>query len=111
KANVLPVMQQIVTRLQDIGIRLHVDLREGLSPGFKYNDWEMRGVPLRIEIGPKDVEKGTVALARRDIAGREGKQFVEQAILTERVPALLAEIQASLLQQATEFRNFRCHEV
>lgn len=111
KANVLPVMQQIVTRLQDIGIRLHVDLREGLSPGFKYNDWEMRGVPLRIEIGPKDVEKGTVALARRDIAGREGKQFVEQAILTERVPALLAEIQASLLQQATEFRNSRCHEV
>ena len=46
--------------------------------GFKFNDWEMRGVPVRVEIGPKDVEKGSVALARRDRPGREGKSFVSQ---------------------------------
>ena len=51
------------------------------SSGFKFNDWEMRGVPVRVEIGPKDVEKGSVALARRDQPGREGKTFVSQTDL------------------------------
>ena len=57
---------------------MRTDERDGLSPGFKFNDWEMRGVPLRIEIGPKDVAKGTVVLARRDKPGKEGKSFVPQ---------------------------------
>ena len=56
-------------------IRVRMDEREGTSPGFKFNDWEMRGVPLRIEIGPKDVAKGSVVLARRDRPGKEGKSF------------------------------------
>ncbi len=111
KAKVLPVVEEVVSRLQNAGIRLHVDRRENLSPGFKYNDWEMRGVPVRVEIGPKDVQKGSAALARRDIPGREGKQFVDQTVLVERVIALLDEIQANLLQQATEFRDGRLHEV
>ncbi|NCP16641.1 proline--tRNA ligase, partial [bacterium] len=72
---------------------------------FKFNDWEMRGVPLRIEIGPKDVEKGTVAMARRDKPGREGKSFVPQAGLSRTVGMLLDEIQASLLARATTFRD------
>ena len=50
-----------------------LDEREGQSPGFKFNDWEMRGVPLRMEIGPKDVAKQRRCLARRDRPGREGK--------------------------------------
>ena len=64
--------------LVDAGIRVKMDEREGMSPGFKFNDWEMRGVPLRIEIGPKDVAKGSVVLARRDRPGKEGKSFVPQ---------------------------------
>jgi prolyl-tRNA synthetase len=71
----------------------------------------MRGVPVRVEIGPKDVEKNSVALARRDVPGREGKQFVSQDNLETTVRDLLAEIQANLLQQATEFRDRNLHEV
>ena len=63
----------------DAQIRVKVDEREGSSAGYKFNDWEMRGVPLRIELGPKDVAKNSVVLARRDRPGREGKSFVPQA--------------------------------
>ena len=77
KSLVMPVVQKIAAELA--GIRVKVDDRTEVTPGFKFNDWEMRGVPLRIEIGPKDVEKGSVALARRDKPGREGKSFVPQA--------------------------------
>jgi prolyl-tRNA synthetase len=111
KAAVMPVAEEVTRRLKTAGIRLHVDTRDGLTPGFKYNDWEMRGVPLRLEIGPKDVQKGTAALARRDLAGREGKQFVDQIAVVERTLALLDEIQASLLQQAAAFQQARVHEV
>ena len=80
-----------------------------LLPGFKFNDWEMRGVPLRIEIGPKDVEKGSVALARRDIPGREGKSFVPQEGFAGRVGEALNEIQAALYDRALAFRE-QIHE-
>jgi prolyl-tRNA synthetase len=68
------------------GIRVILDEREGISE-FKFNDWEMRGV-LCIEIGPKDVEKKTVDLARRDRPGKEGKSFVPQEQVSEAVPSL-----------------------
>ncbi|NJL94495.1 MAG: proline--tRNA ligase, partial [Anaerolineae bacterium] len=93
------------------GIRLHVDTRESLSPGFKYNDWEMRGVPLRMEVGPKDLQNNTVALARRDIPGKEGKQFISQDGLLQAVQDLLAQIQAAMLQRATAFRDASITEV
>ena len=70
-------------------------MRENLTPGFKFNDWELRGVPSRIEIGPKDVQKNSVALARRDKPGRKGKSFVPQAGLLEAVQSLLATIQSA----------------
>ena len=70
--------QRLRRELVDAGIRVKMDEREGMSPGFKFNDWEMRGVPLRLELGPKDVAKGSVVLARRDRPGKEGKSFVPQ---------------------------------
>ena len=70
----------------------------------------MRGVPLRIEIGPKDVAKGSVALARRDISGRDGKSFVSQKGLVTSVTKMLESIQESLLQKATEFRDANIHD-
>jgi prolyl-tRNA synthetase len=82
-----------------------LDEREGASPGFKFNDWEMRGVPLRIEIGPKDVQKGTVVLARRDKPGKEGKSFVPQSGITIAVAGLLEAIQKALYERALQFRN------
>jgi prolyl-tRNA synthetase len=111
KETVMPVVHEISQRLRNAGLRIHVDLRDNLSPGFKYNDWEMRGVPIRVEIGPKDVEKGSAAVARRDVPGRDGKQFVDQGVLIENVVSLLDEIQANMLKQATEFRDSHLHEV
>lgn len=110
KAKVMEVADRIFKELKAAGIRVKVDDRDNVSSGFKFNDWEMRGVPLRIEVGPKDVEKGTVALARRDKPGREGKSFVPQAGLDSAVSGLLTDIQASLLQRATEFRDANIHE-
>jgi prolyl-tRNA synthetase len=92
-------------------IRFKVDDRENLSPGFKYNEWELKGVPVRVEVGPKDVDKGTVAVARRDIPGREGKAFVPQEGLTERLTALLEEIQQALFDRALAFRASRTRAV
>jgi prolyl-tRNA synthetase len=109
-----PVMEAVTrlnAELKAAGIRTHVDSREDKMPGFKYNDWEMRGVPLRMEVGPKDVQNNSAALARRDVPGKEGKQFVPQAGLAVQVQNLLADIQANMLRQATEFRDANIHTV
>jgi prolyl-tRNA synthetase len=74
---VMPVVEKLKAELS--AFRIKVDDRTEVTPGFKFNDWELRGVPLRIEVGPKDVEKGTFAMARRDIPGRDGKSFVPQS--------------------------------
>jgi prolyl-tRNA synthetase len=111
KAQVMPVVEKIKAELLEAGIRLKVDDREEVTPGFKFNDWEMRGVPLRIEVGPKDVAKGTVAFARRDIPGREGKSFVPQENLAAQVRDMLGTIQANLLAKATAFRDAHIPEV
>ena len=103
KALVMDAVKRITTGWKGT-IRFKIDEREHLTAGFKFNEWEVKGVPVRIEVGPKDVEKGSVALARRDIPGRDGKSFVPQDGLTERVVALLAEIQTALYQRALTFR-------
>lgn len=104
-ASVMEAVRRAEAELKAAGVRVKVDDRTEVTPGFKFNDWELRGVPIRIEIGPKDVEKGSVALARRDRPGREGKSFVPQARLAETVKSLLADIHNSLLARATAFRD------
>ncbi|MBE2222316.1 MAG: proline--tRNA ligase [Anaerolineae bacterium] len=111
QVSVLEATNRIQQELVAAGIRVKVDDRENLSPGFKFNDWELRGVPARIEIGPRDVEKNSVALARRDVPGREGKQFVSQEGLGQTVADLLVEIQQALLDRATKFRDDNTHDV
>jgi len=108
---VLEATNRIKQELLDAGIRVKVDDRENMTPGFKFNDWEMRGVPTRIEIGPRDVEKHSVALARRDIPGRDGKQFVSQDGIAQTVADLLVEVQQALLDRATKFRDDNTHDV
>jgi prolyl-tRNA synthetase len=105
RALVMQAAQKIKAELLASGVRLILDEREGTSPGFKFNDWEMRGVPLRIEIGPKDVQKNTVVLARRDKPGKEGKSFVPQAGIAEAVPQTLDAIQKALYTRALGFRE------
>ena len=111
KSAVMEAVHRVQTALKEAGLRVHVDDREEHTPGFKFNDWEMRGVPLRVEIGPKDVRNESVALARRDIPGKAGRQFVPQAGIVEAVQRLLTEIQDNLLQQATAFRDAHIQEV
>jgi prolyl-tRNA synthetase len=110
KSAVTEAVLRISQELSAAGVRAKVDAREEVTPGFKFNDWEMRGVPIRIEIGPKDIEKGSAALARRDRPGREGKSFVNQNGVSAAVPALLDEIQVALLERATKFRDSHIHE-
>jgi prolyl-tRNA synthetase len=105
KALVFEAAKKIREQLVKADVRVKVDEREGQSPGFKFNDWEMRGVPLRMEIGPKDIAKGSVVLARRDRPGKEGKSFVSQDGIVTSVERLLAEIQKALLDRALAFRE------
>ncbi|GIW11257.1 MAG: proline--tRNA ligase [Dehalococcoidia bacterium] len=106
RARVLSVAEQVERALATAGVRVHLDRRDDLTPGFKFNDWEVRGVPLRIEIGPRDVEQQTVVLARRDVPGREGKQAgVPIAGVAAAVQDLLPAVQQTLLQQALAFRE------
>ena len=112
KSLVMPVVEDIKRQLTDInqGFRIHVDNREEVTPGFKFNDWELRGVPLRIEIGPKDVSKDNVAFARRDLPGKEGKSFGPQTQLLAQVAEALMTIQASIHNRALAFRESNTHE-
>jgi len=79
-----------------------LDDRDSQTPGWKFNEWELRGVPLRLEIGPKDLEKSQVVLARRDT--RE-KTFVPMDGLAAHVEQLLAAIQRALFDRAVKFRE------
>ena len=107
---VMPVMDEVFAELKAAGIRVKVDDRDHVSPGFKFNDWEMRGVPLRLEIGPKDVEKGSVAVARRDVPGRDGKSFVSRVGLIATVQEMLDSIQTSMFESAKAFRDANIYD-
>lgn len=102
KETVLPTCQAIRDALTAAGVRVKLDDSEENSPGWKYAEWELRGVPLRLEIGPKDIEKGTVFSARRDT--RE-KAALPMADLPATVTALLQAIQDNLLARARAFRE------
>jgi prolyl-tRNA synthetase len=99
---VLPRARAIRDELAQRGVRVMLDDREAYTPGWKFAEWELRGVPLRVEIGPKDLEKSQVIVARRDT---RDKQAIGFDGLGDRVVTLLDEIQASLYQRALAFRG------
>ncbi|HSN94342.1 MAG TPA: proline--tRNA ligase [Anaerolineaceae bacterium] len=109
KQAVMDVVNKVVKGLPNV--RIKVDDRQGVTPGFKFNDWELKGVPLRIEIGPKDVQNNTLALARRDIPGKEGKSFLPIEGFETYIPEMLVTIQANMLAKATKFRDDHIFEV
>jgi len=110
RAATLGAAANVRAALLAAGIRTKTDEREGASPGFKFNDWEMRGVPLRIEIGPKDVSNNAVVLARRDKPGREGKSPVPQSGIAEAVKEALVVVQKALFDRALAFREAHTRE-
>ncbi len=107
QAAVLAAVERIQQALLANGVRIKIDDRPNLSPGYKFHEWELRGVPLRMEIGPRDVANNRVVLARRD---RREKQSVSQDGIANTVQRLLNTIQADMLTRATEFRDERIHE-
>ncbi len=111
KAAVMEVVDKVAKELGKNDFRVKVDDRDGVTPGFKFNDWELKGVPLRIEIGPKDVEKGSLALARRDILGKSGKSFIPMEGYVLAISDTLKQIQENLLAKAAAFRDDHIFEV
>jgi prolyl-tRNA synthetase len=98
--SVLPKCREVLEALRAGGVRAHLDDRDTQLPGWKYSDWEMRGVPLRMEIGPKDIEKDQCVLVRRDT--RE-KLFTPLGGVAAKVRELLESIQVNLLERARKF--------
>jgi prolyl-tRNA synthetase len=110
KSSVLDAARKLNAELVKAGIRVKLDEREGQSAGWKFNDWEMRGVPVRVELGPKDVAKQAAVLARRDKPGREGKVSAPLADLPVTTEKLLAEVQQALHDKALNFRKSNTHD-
>ena len=96
KSIVLAKVEEIKNELESKDIRTHVDDREGLSPGYKFNDWELKGVPLRIEIGPKDIENQKIVVAKRYNLEKINLDFNE----IEKISIILDEIQVEMLKKA-----------
>lgn len=106
RAMVLAKASEVAATLKAAGVRVKLDDRDEFNAGYKFNDWELRGVPLRIEIGPRDVEQNAVVFARRDIPGKEGKTFgVPVEGIAEATQDMLVTIQAAMLARATQFRD------
>jgi prolyl-tRNA synthetase len=121
KAAVLEAANKLAAALRDLPreaffdyepISVRVDDREQYQPGFKFNEWELKGVPVRVELGPKDLAKGSCVLARRDLPGKEAKEMgVPLAGAAARVGAMLKQMQADLFNRARAFRDANTHEV
>jgi prolyl-tRNA synthetase len=105
---VLGAAEQIAKDLRAAGVRVHVDKRDQ-RPGFKHNDWELKGAPLRMELGPRDLDEGNVVIAQR--LGAEGKETVAISALVDDIPARLDRYHDFLLQRATEFRDANTKQV
>jgi len=109
KGTVLEAVERVRADLKD-RFRVKVDAREGYTPGWKFNEWELRGVPLRLEIGPRDVAQQSVMLARRDVPGKAGKAAASMAGLADTVGKLLDTIQAGMLAASAAFMEANIHE-
>ncbi len=103
--------RDLADRLVRAGIRVHIDDRPQVSPGFKFHDWELRGVPIRLELGPRDLQAGSVLMSRR-LAGETASQgTAKESVSLDSAPARLSfeltAFQAALLERATRFRDER----
>jgi len=93
-------------------ITVKIDREFDKSPGFRFNEWELKGVPVRVELGPKDIAANACVLARRDQPGKDGKQFgIPLAEAAGKIDGLLREIQKNLFEKARAFRDANMHKV
>jgi len=121
KTAVLAAAEKLAAAIRDLPLRewlnyepvsVKVDDRDQYQPGFKFNEWELKGVPVRIELGPKDLEKKACVLARRDLPGKEAKEMgVPLDAAPARIGVILKEMQSALFSKALQFREANTHEV
>src|SRR5947207_3653079 len=112
---VLAAAQTLATQIRQVQlgdwlsyepIAVKVDDRDQYQPGFKFHEWELRGVPVRVELGPKDLEKNACVLARRDLPGKEAKEMgVPLAGAPARIAEMMRQMQADLLERGRKFRD------
>lgn len=108
KAHIDGFVDQLIAELKSKDISFKYDDRDTQRPGFKFAEWELKGVPLRIAVGSRDMQNGTVELARRDI---QTKETVPQEGLTDHIEKLLEEIQETIFKKALSFRDEHITEV
>ena len=102
KPGVIEACEKLTQELKDAGFRVKLDDRDTVSAGFKFNDWELKGVPVRLEIGPRDLENGVVTAFRRDLCE---KTTLPLEGIADALQQLLDDIQRTLLEQARAFRD------
>ena len=101
KKNIQDYLRETLIEMQKLGIRVHEDWRKG-SPGFKFNEWEMKGVPLRLEVGPKDIKEENVVIVRRD---NSDKKFVNKESIIDTIISLLDDVQKNMFNKAKSFQT------
>ncbi|MFL5243103.1 MAG: proline--tRNA ligase [Gemmataceae bacterium] len=121
KIAVLAAAEELAKGIRDLPLRewlnyeavaVKIDDREQHQPGFKFNEWELKGVPVRVELGPKDLEKKACVLARRDLPGKEAKEMgVPLAGAPARIGQMLKQMQTDLRERALKFRESNTYEV
>jgi len=108
KPGVMEACEKLFEELKAADIRVKLDDRDTVSAGYKFNDWEMKGVPVRLEVGPRDLENGVVTVFRRDLCE---KVTLPLENLADELKALLDDIQKTLFDQAKKFRDEKTHVV
>ena len=108
KGGVMEKCEEAYQALKAAGLRVKLDDRDNVSPGWKFNEWELKGVPVRIELGPKDIENGVATVMRRDTLE---KFTLPLDSLTQNIEQLLADIQQNMFRQADEFRMAHTKDV
>ena len=107
KEGVLAKAEALFEELKAAGLRVELDDRDTQSTGWKFNEWEMKGVPVRLEIGPKDIEKNQVVLVRRDT---HEKIFVPMENLADTIKSMLDDVHKGLYEKALAMREAHTHE-
>jgi prolyl-tRNA synthetase len=108
KQEVLPKAQELEQKLKQEGWRVKLDAREEFTPGWKFSEYELRGIPLRIEIGPRDIKNNQAVVVRRDTMAKE---FVSLDSLQIKIPKILSDVQDSMLAEARKFQEENTREV
>ena len=102
RQQVVERFEQIARELESRGVSVKIDARDNVRSGFKFADYELKGVPVRLALGPRDLENGTVELMRRDTLE---KSTVEQQGLEERIVAILDDMQKNIFRKALDYRD------